>query len=192
MIAVPSMLLGRKGALLVVALGSAALIAFVALPALAAFEAQREERADALDQIAQFRGEEASGPAMKNALEAVRAQAAATPGVIQAATTPLAAAQLQTEIKDVVQSNAGDLRSAQALAPSRDNGFDRVTVQCDLTVPASHLKDLLYAVEVHTPYFFVDHVDITAPLTPSSNGGAAVEPTLEIRWTIHAYRWAQA
>jgi general secretion pathway protein M len=190
MIEIPAMLLGRKGALSVVALAAAAFLVLVALPVLAAFEAQSEERDAALDEFATFRTEVASGPAMQRALAAVRIQASAVPGLMRSATPALAAAQLQTEIKQLVEANAGDLRSAQAISPTREKGFDRVAIQCDLTVPVAHLKDLLYAVEVHAPYFFIDHAEISAPM-PQADNTQSGEQMLEVRWTVHAYRWAE-
>jgi hypothetical protein len=191
MIAIPAMLLGRKGALTVVALAAAAFSVLVAAPVFAAFEAQSEERDETLDQFATFRREVASEPALQHALAAVRIQAAAVPGLIRSATPALAEAQLQTEIKQIIEANAGDLRSSQALAPTSGNGFDRVAIQCDLTVPVAHLKDLLYAVEVHAPYFFIDHADISAPMMPQSDNTKSGEQVLEVRWTVHAYRWAR-
>jgi hypothetical protein len=191
MISIPAMLLGRKGALTVLALAGAAFGLFVAVPVVAAFEAQSEARAEAVDEFRTFRTEVASEPAMQRALAAVRTQASAVPGLMRSATAALAGAQLQTEIKQIVEANAGDLRSAQALSPNRANGFDRVAVQCDLTVPVTHLKDLLYAVEVHAHYFFIDHAEISAPMIPQSDNAKSAEPVLEVRWTIHAYRWAE-
>ena len=51
-------------------------------------------------------------------------------------------------------------------------------------------QDLLYAVEVHAPYFFIDHAEISAPMMAQGDNTKAAEPVLEVRWTIHAYRWA--
>jgi hypothetical protein len=192
MIAVPTLLLGRRGALIVAVAAGLTFLFFVGLPVAAAFEAQDEERGEAADQLAAFRAEVASAPVMQNALAALRVQAAAVPGIMRSDTDSLAEAQLQTTIKQIVVANAGDLRSAQALAPDHKNGFNRVAVQCDLTLPASHLKDLLYAIEVHAPYYFIDQVDISAPVTFQGPGGKFVEPVLEVRWTVHAYRWAQS
>jgi hypothetical protein len=191
MISVPAILLGRKGLLVVGVLIALALLFFVATPIAAAFEAQSEERADALDQFARFRAEVASQPSLQRALAAVRIQAAAVPGLLRSPTAELAGAQLQTAIKQIIENNSGQLRSSEALPPNRENGFDRVAIQCDLTVPAARLKDLLYAVEVHAPYFFIDRAEIDAPLTWQPDGTKTAQPMLEVRWTVHAYRWVQ-
>ena len=191
MIAIPGFLLGRKGILTVTTLTAVGLLLFVAAPIVAAFQAQQEEREEALDQYGVFRAEVASQPALQRALETVRIQAASLPGLMRSATAALAEAQLQTEIKAIIEANAGQLRSAQALAPARANGFDKVAVECDVTVPVSHMKDLFYALEAHAPYFFIDHADISAPMTAPLDGSKSSEPVLEVRWTVHAYRWVQ-
>jgi Type II secretion system (T2SS), protein M subtype b len=190
MIAIPSVLLGRRGLLLVGALAALLLLVFVAMPAIAAFQAQNQERADALDQLSIFRKEVASRPAMLQALAESRLQAASMPGLMRSPTDALAAAQLQVLVKQLVEANAGDLRSAQALAPAPANGFSRIAVQCDLTLPMAHLKDLLYAVETHQPYIFIEHAEINGPLSWQGDGGKSAQSVLEVRWTVHAYRWA--
>jgi len=54
-----------------------------------------------------------------------------------------------------------------------------------LTVPQSHLRHLLYAVETHTPYLLIDEADISASPDGQPQNH---DPQIEIRWTVHAYR----
>ena len=190
MIAIPSILLGRRGLYLVGALAAALLLLFVAMPAIAAFGAQHQERDDALEQLATYRNEVASQPAMLEALAQSRMQVAAMPGLMRSPTDALAAAQLQLLMKQIVEANSGDLRSTQALAPAQANGFSRIAVQCDLTLPLARLKDLLYAVETHQPYVFIEHVEVNGPLSWQGDPAKPAQPVLEVRLTTHAYRWA--
>jgi type II secretion system (T2SS) protein M len=190
MIAIPSMLLGRRGLYLVSALIVVLFALFVAMPAIAAFEAQHQERDEALQQLSIYRNEVASQPAMLQALAESRNQVASMPGLMRSPTDGLASAQLQLLIKQIVEANSGDLRSAQTLAPAQANGFSRIAVQCDLTLPLAHLKDLLCAVETHQPYIFIEHVEVNGPLTWQSDPAKSAQPLLEVRLTAHAYRWA--
>lgn len=190
MIAVPAMLLGRRGLFFMSAVAAALIFLFIAMPAIAAFEAQGQERTDALEQLAVYRKEVASQPAMLQALAQSRLEAASMPGLMRSATDALAAAQLQLLVKQIVEANAGDLRSAQALAPVPANGFTRVSVQCDLTLPTAHLKDLLYTLETHQPYIFIEHIDVNGPLVWQGDASKSPQSVLEVRWTVHAYRWA--
>ncbi len=191
MISIPAILLGRRGLLIVAVAIAAALLFFVAVPLFAAFEAQREERNDAMAQFSSLRAEVASRPEVQRSLAATRIEAAGMRGLMRSPTAALAEAELQSEIKQIAESNGGDLRSVQSLSPNRANGFDRVALQCDLTLPTARLKDLFYAVEAHQPYYFIDHAEISGPITWQAQGGKPAASLLEVRWTIHAYRWVQ-
>jgi hypothetical protein len=108
---------------------------------------------------------------------------------LSANTATLAQAQLQSAMKTIIESNGGVLLSAQILPPESVKGFDVVAIQYDLTLPLSRLRNLLYGVETHTPYFFINEADILMPANWYPDNAQAPDPTLELRWTVHAYRW---
>jgi hypothetical protein len=62
-----------------------------------------------------------------------------------------------------------------------------VAVQYDLTVPASKLRPLIYAIESHVPYFFLSGIELVPPQTWNGDKGGP-EPRFEGRWTVSAYR----
>lgn len=110
------------------------------------------------------------------------------PGLIKTSSADLAAAQIQTDLKNLVHANTGEIRTAQTAPVVKTGGFETIAVAYDLTVPLSHLRALTYAIESHTPYLFLDNVEISAPQAAGS--ATQSEPTLELRWTVHGYRWA--
>lgn len=184
----PDFLRGRKGAYL--ALGALALLflVVVALPVAAMFRAQAEDRQQALAQLEAYRTEEARRPGLASRLAALQQGAKSVPGLLTASSPALAQAQLQSDMKEMIDRNGGSLLSAQLLPPTKVKGFDSVAIQYDLTIPLSRFSGLVYAVETHVPYYFVDSADLVMPPNWKANSPTQ-DPSMEMRWTIHAYRW---
>jgi hypothetical protein len=184
----PTFLRGRRGALLAV---GALLFLFalaIALPVAAMFEGQADDRDQALAQLAAYRAQEARRPALAARLAALQEGAKSVPGLLTASNAALAQAELQSDMKELIDRNGGSLLSAQLLPPTQVKGFDSVSIEYDLTIPLGRFSSLVYAVETHTPYYFVDSADFVMPPNwhPNPQG---LNPAMEMRWTIHAYRW---
>lgn len=184
----PTFLRGRKGAF--IALGAIAFLflVLVALPLAAMFRSQADDRAEALTQLESYRAEEARRPALAARLAALQEGAKSVPGLLTGNSAALAQAQLQSEIKAMIDRNGGSLLSAQLLPPTKVKGFDSVAIQYDVTIPLSRFSGLVYAVETHVPYYFVDSADLVMPPNWQKNSPNQ-DPSMEMRWTIHAYRW---
>jgi hypothetical protein len=184
----PSALTGRTAAL--AALVSAILVC-VALLVLVLGIIRSSTRAgsvEALRRLAAYQGEIDSRPAVEAAFAQLRRRAAGMPGLVHARDDAQAAAQVETAVKAIAASTGGDLRSAQMLPPAYANGFDIVAVECDVTVPASRLRDVAYAIETHRPYLFIARADITAPMI--WNAKSDPDPTIGVQWVLRAYRRA--
>ncbi|HEX3430097.1 MAG TPA: type II secretion system protein GspM [Rhizomicrobium sp.] len=184
----PAFLRGRKGAF--IALGALAFLflALVALPLAAMFRSQAEDRQAGLAQLEAYRAEEARRPELQARLAALQEGAKSVPGLLTGTSAALAQAQLQSDMKTLIDGNGGSLLSAQLLPPTKVKGFDSVSIQYDLTIPLSRFSGLVYAVETHVPYYFVDSADFVMPPNWRPNSPQQ-DPSMEMRWTIHAYRW---
>lgn len=184
----PLFLRGRKGAF--IALGGVILLFLlvVALPVAALFEAQAENRSEALAQLAAYRAQEAQRPELAARLAALQEGAKSVPGLLSASSAALAQAQLQSDMKELIDRAGGSLLSAQLLPPTKVKGFDSVAIEYDVNIPLSNFSSLIYAVETHTPYYFIDTADFVMPPNwrPDIHGQ---DPSMEMRMTIHAYRW---
>lgn len=185
---VPAFLRGRPGAF--IALGAACLVfaIAIALPVSILFRGQAEDQKEALAQLAAYRRQEAQRPALAAQLAALREGAKSVPGLLDASSAALAQAQLQSEIKDLIDKDGGSLLSAQLLPPTTVKGFDAVAIEYDVTIPLSNFSALVYAVETHVPYYFIDSADFVMPPNWHPNS-PTTDPAMEMRWTIHAYRW---
>ena len=178
----------RTGVYTALGLGIAAFALVIVTPVVAAFAAQNGDIDDMLQQLGSYRAEIAAKPALQAQLAELDRQGATVPGVIEGDTTSLAQAQLQRQIKAVVEANQGTLHSVQAMPAVKQGGFETIAVQADLSVPISRLKALAYALSAHRPYLFVDETSISSP--PSDLDNVQVhEQMLDVRWTVHGYRW---
>lgn len=179
---------GRKPALLALGVAALAILILIAVPFYLLFAAQSEDRDAMLRQLALYHAKVAQRSALADELRNLQAMARGAPGLIKTSSADLAAAQIQTDLKNLVHANTGEIRTAQTAPVVKTGGFETIAVAYDLTVPLSHLRALTYAIESHTPYLFLDNVEISAPQAAGS--ATQSEPTLELRWTVHGYRWA--
>lgn len=184
----PNFLRGRKGAFIALGAVFVLFLLVVALPVGALFEAQAENRAEALAQLTAYRQQEAQRPALAARLAALQEGAKSVPGLLTASSAALAQAELQSDMKQLIDRTGGSLLSAQLLPPTKVKGFDSVAIDYDVNIPLSRFSSLIYSVETHTPYYFIDTADFVMPPNwrPDIRGQ---DPSMEIRMTIHAYRW---
>ena len=189
MTTVPQFLLGRRAALAGLCVALAVLVLLIVLPVMAIYASQQQEKNDSLYQLAIFRAEAAMKPQLEAELLSLHQRGVSTPGLISADSVTLAQAQMERDIKGIVETNGGEIHSAQNGTSSRIGDLDLILIQYDLSIPVMRLSALTYAVESHTPYFFIDRADIAAPAGWQVGANAPAAPKLEIHWTIRGYRW---
>lgn len=190
---IPESWLGRQAAMRAAVIAGVVLFLVIGIPVGAAFWAEHSETEDALSQLALYRAEMGLKPKLEAELTAVQAQAASGTGLIVADDSALAEAQVQREMKSLVENNVGEVRSSQVASKKPAGGLEEISIQYDLSVPITRLNPLLYAIETHTPYLFIDHATISGGLAwqqPQPTGRKQPEPKLEVRLTVRAYRWS--
>lgn len=193
MMDIPESWLGRDAARRAVTIIVVLALLVIGVPVAVAFWALSSETGDALTQMALYRAEIGLKPKLETELANLRQRAASGTGLIVADDSALAEAELQREMKSLVENNAGEVRSSQVASKKPVGGLEEIAVQYDLSVPITRLSPLLYAVESHTPYLFIDHATISGALgwqPPPQPGKKQPEPKLEVRLTVRAYRWS--
>lgn len=182
----------REAALAAAAAGAALLVLLLSAPVLAAFHAQHQRISLLAQQLGTLRAEAAMAPAVEAQLSDLQRRFGVLPGAIRAPTTSAAQSQLQQTMEGIASVAGSSIRSAQMLPVENANGFQAVAIQYDMSVPMSRLHDLLYGIEAHVPYLFIDNVQISAAqaLQPAKDGTS--DPPLEVRWTVRGYRWSEA
>lgn len=190
MVDIPPIFLGRKAAITALLLAVMMVVVFAVVPFCAAFYAQREEISASLHKLAYYQAEIAERSSREAEFKSVIQRGSTSPSLFPGESASLAQAKLQGDVKDIVESNGGEVRSALIIPNAPAKMIDTVSVQYELSVPITRLKDLTYSIESHMPYLVVDHISIMAPLNWSNTDPKAPEPRLQVRWTVSGFRWA--
>ncbi|HEY1707671.1 MAG TPA: type II secretion system protein GspM [Rhizomicrobium sp.] len=175
---------------LLLAIGTAVLL-LVALPAWFLFSQQSDETVTAKRQLAVYEAEIAERAHLSEEAAALKqsdAAAAFVPGV----NAELAAANLQSKVKMVVESLGGQIHSAQNMPSTITGHLEKIAVHYELSVPPGRLTDTLYRLETSQPFLFLDDIDVIMPESWLTEGSPEEPPNLNLRMTVGAYRWAGA
>jgi len=155
----------------------------IVLPLLNSVQGDDEDLDRSLHLLAGYQRVATRRPALEQRLVVLQQEMTALPGLWPGATPALAAAGLQGEMKRLIESAGGQIRSAQEVPAAPEGGFERIGLRYELTLPMAALPGLLQALDAHTPYLFLDKVDLHAP-----EGPATAAPLLSIRWEVSGYR----
>jgi hypothetical protein len=164
-------------------------VALVILPIAALFESPKARTQQATRLLATYRAQAALKPEVLVRLTAVNHQLSTDRGLIEAASAALAQATIQSELQALAGQSGATIHSLQSLTGSRIGNYEEIKVRCDLSVPLAHLRDMIYALEAHTPYFFLGDVEIQVADSVLPPDARREPPQPEVRWTILAYRW---
>jgi hypothetical protein len=162
-------------------LGAAILIV---LAVFALFQQQSSETALSVEQLAAYRSELAQRPRLQAEFARIRDREAVATGLWHGASGPLAAAEIQRIVNDVVESCGGEVRSAQNLPSSRQGGLETIEVQYELSLPLATLKRAIYRLETATPFLFLDNIDLKV----GDAQPAAAPATVQVQWIVRGYR----
>lgn len=107
-------------------------------------------------------------------------------GFMQSSTESLAAAELQSRIKSVVEGAHGELRSTQILPGREEGGFRRVAIRGQIVADIAALQRILYQLESSAPFVFLDNVEIRARATSRAKAQGE-NPALDVRFDLYGY-----
>jgi len=178
----------RLLALGILAIVLAVVATVVVLPLAALLDPDQSEAEHLLQRWATYDAVIQSRPALEDHLKKLRSDASAQAGTLKGDTTALAAASLQGDVKEIVERHGGQIRSARILPAQAVDAFEKVGVHYDVALPQPALERLLYDLEAHVPFLFVEAVDIRMPENWQPGQGGP-QPSLAIRWQVIGYRW---
>jgi general secretion pathway protein M len=175
-------------ALLFVAVGA---LLFATLgPAVAIRSEFGSELATSRQQYARFNAAIAEAGAAAAEIE-TRAEAVDRSSFFTADTNVLAAAELQSRLKALIDERHGTVASMNVVPTSEEGVFPPIGVSATLQCSVDCLMDLLYVVETQSPALFVEELSVQSLHQPGR-----VLPTrdieLEIRLTVTGYRFVVA
>ena len=166
----------------------AAVFCGVVVYAISAFVSGQEDLEQSLDRLSSYRAIIATRPQVEAEATRLQQSVQSLPGLIPGENASQAAAAIQNEIRTIVAGIGGEVRSSQNLPPSTGDGFEKIEVSCDITLPLNRLPDFLYRLETHTPYLFFDQIEIETPQNlPTAAQGSAQR--IDLHGTVRGYRW---
>lgn len=138
-----------------------------------------------------YRRSAADRASLERELQALRTGQSSAPGLLPGASAPLAAAGLQGEVKRIVEAAGGEIKSAQtiAAAPAAD-GLEKIEVRYSVMASLAGAAEMMARIESHTPYLFLDQLELRAP--EGAGDAKAADPKLTVRWIVYGYRWTGA
>lgn len=106
----------------------------------------------------------AMGPRVAQALASLKARDASRL-FLKGNTAALASAELQDQVKSIVESTGGRFISATGIAQKDDGQYRTVAATFQINLGNASLRRLLHTLETQEPYLFVDNMTIRS-LTP--------------------------
>lgn len=104
----------------------------------------------------------------------------------------LAAAELQRDVKAVVERSGGRLTSTQVLAAEDAGDFRRVSVNVRLTADTVGLQQVLHALETRVPVLVVDELMVISrrQRAASRQGNPSDDVELDVRFRLSGFMTA--
>lgn len=153
---------------------------------------ESEEKETSLNLLGRYQALEEARPQVEAELRTLQERNAATSGLVEGRSAALAAATVQADVKTIVESNGGTILSTQNIPPTMENGFEKIEIQYDISLPLGAVKNIVYQIETHTPYLFIDSVNMRMPENWRVSDPNTPAPAMEAQWVVRAYRWVGA
>ena len=98
-----------------------------------------------------------------------------------------AAAALQESVKSLVDAGGGKLLSTRMLPIQEEGSFYRVAAQVRLQADTETVGPVLYGLESHLPYLFLDELTVVARSVRRVRGGGTPSIPLDVSVEVAAY-----
>ena len=137
-------------------------------------------------QFSQFSRAGAEITRIKEAIDGLGATETGGGDFLAAQAPAIAAANLQKDLKAMIEASGGELISSQALPGRADETQPRVTIQAELRADMAALRAALYQLMIHRPLLFTDKIMIQRRnLSPGRRDRAG--GLLEVQLEVSAY-----
>lgn len=106
---------------------------------------------------------------------------------LKSSSPALAAAEIQEQAKNIVETSGGKLNSIQIL-PHKDEGeYRQISVTLQLTATLTAIKGMLHTLESSRPYLFIDNLSMRSPILTVSRNSPTVETELNCQFDLTGY-----
>jgi general secretion pathway protein M len=176
---------GMRGRILAIAI-MVIMIATVNLviigPLFAFYDGSGQRLQDRLDVVQRYRTAADALPRLKEEAKEWDEQAQNSNLLLTGASDPIAAASLQSTLKDLIEQGGGKLTTAQTLAAETENKFRRVGVRVAFSADLALLTAVLLGIETARPVLTVNNLEV------HTAGDSADGETLEIAMDVYGFR----
>ena len=172
----------RLAALLLLAVVTVIAYALIGLPLQSAYQEALANIADRRLAIARLEAAKKRDIALASTLRS-REEAAGNP-VIAAETDSSSAALLQSHLQSLLEANAAELTSVEALQGEARDPYRAIKLRAQFTTGHDGLRQILFALEAGRPVVFLDNVTISARSVRS----LGIERALDIQLDLTAFR----
>lgn len=145
------------------------------------------------DQIRRYQTLQAQGPQLKARLDSLHREVESASYYVDAETPALAAAALQSRVKQAVEGAGGTLTSTQSLPLEEEGSAEKVAILVRMSGDVDALLKVLYTLEGEPPLLFVDNLTVRnkrRPIRRRRGRAPVVESTgysLDISFELAGY-----
>ena len=122
-------------------------------------------------------------PALERRLEGVKAQGSRK-FFLKASGASLAAAEIQEQVRRIIESGGARVTSVQVAQPKDEAGFRQFGVSAQLTANIAALRRVLLAVDSAEPYLLVDTLTIRSQVPPNFKAPPGFEPEMYVQLDV--------
>jgi hypothetical protein len=151
-------------------------------PLFAFYDGNGQRLQDRLDVVQRYRTAADALPQLKAEANEWDEQAQNGDLLLTGASDPIAAASLQSTLKDLVEQGGAKLTSAQTLAAEAENNFRRVGVRVAFSADLALLTAVLLGIETARPVLTVNNLEVRT-IGDTSDG-----EVLEIAMDVYGFR----
>lgn len=120
-------------------------------------------------------------------VEEIKQHSSVSEQYISRDTPALASAELQTLIKEMVNTSGGELISTQVTPDQPEEQLTRISIRVRMNGSTRVLRDVLHAVETAKPMLWVDNVNLRPIRMPVRPGQKGVADRLSVDFEVVGY-----
>lgn len=139
------------------------------------------------EQFARYQSLSTQAPALKQSVARLIAQSTDRSGFLPEATTALAAAALQRKLQTLIETQGGQLQSAQSVPPSGESLFPAVTVRVQTNLSLEAVGPFFAALSQDLLLLEVDNVYLQTRYARGARPVGEGIPLLEVRLDVTGY-----
>jgi general secretion pathway protein M len=154
-------------------------------PLLDSYAANRQDIEQQQALLQRYREIGARVPALEAQRATLRDAPGSQAGFLQGANEVLIAAQLQDQLKRLVEASQGGLQSTQVLAVRDEGKFRRVAIRGQMVLSMAGLQRVVYGLETGSPTLFLDNLDLR-PHVDANTPETSID-SLDVGFDLYGY-----